>query len=257
MFDFKHNHHGAQRAQHHHGRPRRDGTRGDFRGDSRGAIGRQLRDELRRNLRHAAGNHPIDFDQLFGRGRPGPGVRRGEIRPLIFSALAQKPMHGYEVIQWLEDQSGGRWRPSAGSVYPTLQQLADEGLVTSEEVDGRRTYTLTEAGHAAADESAPRAWGRSERGRGSDGERQPDVRQLAMQLAAATIQVHKMGSPHAKAEAVKVLTAARKQMYRLLSEDEPEAGDDLGSNPDTGANSDTGASSESGSSAPAGQGPAA
>ena len=61
----------------------------------------------------------------------GPALRRGGIRPLILAALAQKPMHGYEVIQSLEAESGGRWRPSAGSVYPSLQQLADEGLVTS------------------------------------------------------------------------------------------------------------------------------
>ena len=77
-------------------------------------------------------------------------VRRGEIRPLILAVLATKPMHGYEVITELEAQSGGRWRPSAGSIYPTLQQLADEGLVTGEEIDGRRVYALTDEGKAAA-----------------------------------------------------------------------------------------------------------
>src|SRR5437762_625640 len=78
-------------------------------------------------------------------------VRRGDVRPLILAALKGQPMHGYQVIQELEAQSGGRWRPSAGSVYPTLQQLEDEGLVRSEEVDGRRTYSLTDAGRAAVE----------------------------------------------------------------------------------------------------------
>ena len=87
----------------------------------------------------------------FGGGRGHGGmVRRGEIRPLILAVLTTKPMHGYEVITELEAQSGGRWRPSAGSVYPTLQQLSDEGLVTSEEIDRRRVYALTDEGKAAA-----------------------------------------------------------------------------------------------------------
>jgi DNA-binding PadR family transcriptional regulator len=185
--------------------------------DLRGDIGREIREELRRNLRHGAGHQQFNFRDLFGRGGPGPIVRRGEIRTMILAALKEKPMHGYEVIQKLEEESGGRWRPSAGSVYPTLQQLADEGLVTSDEVDGRRTYTLTDEGRKAAAETTARpAWDEPE------GDSQPDVRQLAMQLAAAVIQVHKMGSPRARKEAVRVLTDARKQMYRLLSEDDVE-----------------------------------
>ena len=183
--------------------------------DIRGDVGRQLREELRRNLRHGAGHRSPSFRDIFGQARQGPAIRRGEIRPLILSVLRQKPMHGYEVIQELEAQSGGRWRPSAGSVYPTLQLLADEGLVTSQEVDGRRTYTLTEAGTKAAAETGGRSpWTESE------DDAQPDVMRLAMQLAGAVVQVQKMGSPRAKAEATRILSDARKQMYRLLSDDE-------------------------------------
>ena len=105
----------------------------------------------RHDPRHGPGNLPFPFRAMFGRtlGTRRP-LRRGEIRPLILAALAERPMHGYEVIQELEARSGGRWRPSAGSVYPTLQQLADEGLVSGEEVEGRRVYTLTADGRAAA-----------------------------------------------------------------------------------------------------------
>src|SRR5262245_50022324 len=134
----------------------------DHHHDIRGDIGREIRDELRRSLRRGASG--ADFNALrdfFGHGRHGPIVRRGEVRTHILAALRDKPMHGYEVIQELEAQSEGRWRPSAGSVYPTLQQLADEGLVTSEEVDGRRTYTLTDAGRKEAE----RAEGRADRSR--------------------------------------------------------------------------------------------
>jgi DNA-binding PadR family transcriptional regulator len=181
----------------------------------------EIRRELRQNLRHGQANAAFAFRDFFGRGRPGPAIRRGEIRPLILAALQQKPMHGYEVIQELEAESGGRWRPSAGSVYPTLQQLGDEGLVTSEEVDGRRTYTLTDEGRAAAAvASTTRSpWTEPEE------EREPDIRQLAVQLAGAVIQVHKMGSPRARGEARRILTDARRQMYRLLAEDVDEAED--------------------------------
>jgi DNA-binding PadR family transcriptional regulator len=181
---------------------------------------RDRRRDALRDARHA-GNLPFSLRDLFGRGSPGPSVRRGEIRPLILGVLLEKPMHGYEVIQELEAQSGGRWRPSAGSVYPTLQQLADEGLVTSVEVDGRRTYTLTDEGRTAAASSTARSpWAET------DDDREPDVRQLALQLAQAAIQVHRMGSPHARREANRILVDVRRQMYRLLADDEEAADED-------------------------------
>jgi DNA-binding PadR family transcriptional regulator len=169
---------------------------------------------------HDLDNLPAPLRRLFGRGRPGRGtVRRGEIKPLILRVLTLRPMHGYEVIQELEEQSGGRWRPSAGSVYPTLQQLADEGLVTSEEIDGRRTYTLTDGGRAAAAAAPPRPDWSAETGRG------PDLRRPALELARAALQVAAVGTPHARREAERVLTDARRQMYRLLADDEPADGD--------------------------------
>ena len=198
--------------EHHRGRPDMRHRRQDERGD----IGRQLREELRRNLRHGAGHRDANFGDLFG-GRRGPVVRRGEIRSLILGALTDKPMHGYEVIQALESQSEGRWRPSAGSIYPTLQLLSDEGLVSGEDLDGRRVYTLTDEGRKAAEAAKSRSpWTDT----GGDENRTPDVMHLAMQLGGAVVQVQRTGSPAARLEAVKILTEARKQLYRLLSEDE-------------------------------------
>ena len=167
---------------------------------------------------------PFGFGGRLGRGGWGRGaVRRGEIRPLILAVLTTKPMHGYEVIQALETQSGGRWRPSAGSVYPTLQQLADEGLVTSAEVDGRRTYTLTDTGRAAAAANpVPRPWDDASSGG------QPDLEELFMQLAGAVMQVQRMGSAHARTETTRILGDARRQVYRLLADDEAEPAADEG-----------------------------
>ena len=89
----------------------------------------------------------------------GARARRGDIRTAILRLLAEQPMHGYQIIQELSTRSGGVWNPSAGSIYPTLQQLADEGLVDSEESAGKKVYHLTDAGRAAVDdlgaESAP------------------------------------------------------------------------------------------------------
>jgi DNA-binding PadR family transcriptional regulator len=191
-------------------------------------IGRQLREELRRNLhrnlRQRVGHQEFDFADMFGGARRGAFVRRGEVRSLILATLKERPMHGYELIQELESQSGGRWRPSAGSIYPTLQQLSDEGLVIGEDVDGRRVYTLTEEGRKAAAEAGAAPWADSRDERGDT--RGQDLMRQVMELAAAIVQVHKVGSPQARSEAVRIVTDARKQMYRLLSEDEDAAADE-------------------------------
>ena len=90
-------------------------------------------------------------DHLDGYGGwHGHRARRGDISSLILTQLAQKPMHGYEIISALEEKSHGLWRPSAGSVYPTLQMLEDQDLLSSKEENGKRIYTLTEKGKAAA-----------------------------------------------------------------------------------------------------------
>ena len=74
-----------------------------------------------------------------------------EIRNALLTILAEAPGHGYEPIQRIEEKTEGAWKPSPGSVYPTLQLLEDEGLVTAVDRDGKRVYELTEAGRTDAE----------------------------------------------------------------------------------------------------------
>ena len=73
---------------------------------------------------------------------------RGDLKFVILRLVSKRPMHGYEVMKALEEESKGYYRPSPGSVYPTLQMLQDEGYVTVEEQEGKKIYTITDAGVA-------------------------------------------------------------------------------------------------------------
>jgi DNA-binding PadR family transcriptional regulator len=155
----------------------------------------------------------------FGAG--GPAVKRGIVRLAVLRTLLDGPKHGYQIIQDLEAKTGGRWRPSAGSVYPTLQQLEDEGLVRSEERDGRRVYVLTEEGRRAAEDvrggPAERFFeGRAERGTDS-------LHFLAAQVVVAAVQVERIGSSAARERADAILREARRELYRILAEDDAGA----------------------------------
>src|SRR5271167_4922956 len=80
-----------------------------------------------------------------GRGRK---ARRGDIRTAALLLLAEEPRNGYQIMQEVSERSDGVWRPSPGSVYPALQQLEDEGLIRSDEIDGRKLFRLTDEGRA-------------------------------------------------------------------------------------------------------------
>src|SRR5215467_3666421 len=87
----------------------------------------------------------------------GPKAGRGDVRAAILALLREGPRNGYQIMSEIEERSGGAWRPSPGAVYPALQQLADEGLIAGEESAGRRTFTLTDAGHQYIGENPERA----------------------------------------------------------------------------------------------------
>jgi DNA-binding PadR family transcriptional regulator len=132
-------------------------------------------------------------------------------------------MHGYQIIQELSERSGGIWRPSAGSVYPTLQQLQDEGLVRSDERDGRRVFELTDAGRAEADTYARRG---REPWKLEGADDASDFRKALMLLMRASMQVSQAGQPETVAEARRILVDARRSMYRLLADDDIEPDDE-------------------------------
>jgi DNA-binding PadR family transcriptional regulator len=90
-----------------------------------------------------SGRFPWMAGLYFGRQR---FFEAGEIRLAILSLLAEGPKHGYQLMKEMSERSGGTYRASAGSVYPTLQQLEDEGMVRADTQNGRRVYHLTAAG---------------------------------------------------------------------------------------------------------------
>jgi DNA-binding PadR family transcriptional regulator len=154
------------------------------------------------------------FEQKVGGTRMG----RGDVRAAVLALLAEKPMHGYQIIQQIEERSGGSWKPSPGSVYPTLQLLADEGLIKAEEAGGRKTYSLTEEGQqvadAAAEKSAPwESTGPRESARSSA------LPKAGIDLAQAVAQVGRSGSPEQVKEAVAVLDDARRKLFSILAQD--------------------------------------
>ena len=154
----------------------------------------------------------------FGRGR-GRGRGRGaNVRGAVLALLAERPMHGYEMIQEIERRSGGAWRPSPGSVYPTLQLLEDEGLIESEAAEGgRRRFTLTEQGRAeqaASDARAP--WEQI----GEDvGSTIVDMRTAVHGIMQAMVEVHRVGTDEQRERAREVLAETRRKLYAILAEE--------------------------------------
>lgn len=148
--------------------------------------------------------------------RSGSRAGRGEVRSAVLALLAERPMHGYQIIREIEERSGGSWKPSAGSVYPTLQLLADEGLISAEESNGRKIYSLTEAGKeeiAGSDAAAPwDATGPSSGGFAA-------LPKAGMELAQAVAQVGRTGTSKQVQEAVTVLDEARRRLYSILAQD--------------------------------------
>jgi len=143
-------------------------------------------------------------------------VGRGDVRAAVLALLAEEPMHGYQIIHEIDQRSEGAWKPSAGSVYPTLQMLADEGLITAKESNGRKTYSLTKEGKPEAEAAAatpPWAGGMSHSHAAKTA-----LPKAGVELAQAAAQVGRSGSPEQVAEAVTVLDEARRKLYAILAQ---------------------------------------
>ncbi|GAA0997314.1 PadR family transcriptional regulator [Subtercola frigoramans] len=151
--------------------------------------------------------------------RVGTRVGRGDVREAVLALLAEQPMHGYQIIHEIEERSGGRWKPSAGSVYPTLQLLSDEGLIEATESNGRKTYTLTDAGREKVAASDSTTFGANESTESKDGHRFTALPKAGVELAQAAAQVGRTGSPEQVKQAVAVLEDARRRLYAILAQD--------------------------------------
>ena len=180
--------------------------------------------------RRAHPGWPDDLDRFAGppfvgrrgrgpRGGPRGGrgfgrARRGDIRAALLALLAERPMHGYEMIQELGARTGGAWEPSPGSVYPTLTLLEEEGLIEGTNEAGKRQYQLTDAGReAAAAAEGPAPWEQVVSGAG------PEVFALRDALAStmpAIKQVFRVGTPAQQAKVADILVDARRRIYEVL-----------------------------------------
>ena len=157
-----------------------------------------------------------------GRSAGGRKARRGDIRTAALLLLAEEPRNGYQIMQEVEERSDGVWRPSPGSVYPALPQLEDEGLIRSEEIDGRKLFALTDAGRALVEERGeekPAPW---EQMSGDVSDEAFELGKLMREVAFAFVQVMRTGSEAQMAEARKVLVAARRDLYRILADGDPD-----------------------------------
>ncbi len=125
-------------------------------------------------------------------------------------------MHGYEMITEIGERTSGAWRPSPGSVYPTLQLLEEEGLISAQETGGKRLFTLTETGRAEAEAGQDEPW--QEAGRGVDWEAIQEVRQALMSVEHAVRQVMGTGTAEQRAKGMTVLNEARRKLYLILAE---------------------------------------
>jgi DNA-binding PadR family transcriptional regulator len=153
-----------------------------------------------------------------GRGRGRGRAGRGDIRAVILSVLSEGPSNGYSVIKTIAERTGGVWRPSPGSVYPTLQQLVDEELIEAIG-EGRRTeYALTAAGEAYVKENSEelsRAW---ESGAPKRSEQELAFQQSVGKLMGVVGQFHHAASDAQRAAAVEKLDEVRRALYLILAD---------------------------------------
>jgi DNA-binding PadR family transcriptional regulator len=132
-------------------------------------------------------------------------------------------MHGYELIKEIEERSQGAWTPSAGSIYPTLQMLEDEGLIRGEETDGKRRFTLTDAGVAEQKEKATEVTPWDAARAGVD----PEAFALKNSLRKLLHSVRQVfdADEQQQKEVRELLDETRRRVYLILAEDSDGASD--------------------------------
>ncbi len=169
---------------------------------------RQLRDEFARS-------HPMSRGR--GRGRGGPRARRGDVRAAVLALLAERPMHGYEMIKELEERTGGAWTPSPGSIYPTLQMLEDAELIQGEETEGKRRFSLTDGGKAEQESRAGEETPWDAARAGADPEA-IHLRDSVVKLNHSFGQVFHAGDEDQRRRVRELLDETRRKVYAILAE---------------------------------------
>lgn len=179
------------------------------------------------------GGPPPWLSGIFGlvpQGRPQrPRAKRGDVRAAILDVLAVEPLNGYQVIQQIAERSGGQWKPSPGSVYPTVSQLEDEGLIATDDARGR-TFRLTAEGEAYVaehPEELAAVWSDFEDEPAR--EEGPDLSVLKSevgQLMSAVWQILSSGTDGQRRDAMAVLIETRRKLYGLLAEEDPRGRSD-------------------------------
>jgi DNA-binding PadR family transcriptional regulator len=161
-------------------------------------------------------------------GGRGPRVRRGDVRAAILDLMAEgeQAWNGYQFIQTIAERTDGVWRPSAGSVYPALQQLEDEGLIETAtgQDDRRRMYTLTDAGRQYVADHAAEIRSSWDAVTGSVDDAEYQLRDTIRQVIVAAAQVQQAGSAAQVQQANKILADTRRALYRILAADSDEPG---------------------------------
>jgi DNA-binding PadR family transcriptional regulator len=153
------------------------------------------------------------FREAFAHGWRGGGrARRGDIKFLILEVLTEGPRHGYDIIMELEKKSNGRYRPSPGSVYPTLTLLEEGGYVTGDTAEGKRIFTITDRGRELLTKKPADASAEADDG--------IDLRGSAIKLSAAVIQAARASDADSQAKVRDVLDTARREIYKILAESE-------------------------------------
>ena len=152
----------------------------------------------------------------------GPKVRRGDVRSAVLDVLSREPMNGYQVIQEIAERTGGVWKPSPGSVYPTVQQLEDEGLVEGVASERRRLLQLTAEGRRYVEEH-PEEMAATWRVFEQTAEEEPsDLKPAIGQVMGAVWQIVTTGTRQQRAEAAEILADTRRRLYGLLAEGDAE-----------------------------------
>ena len=156
----------------------------------------------------------------------GPKAGRGDVRAAILALLQEGPLNGYQIMAEIEERSGGAWRPSPGAVYPALSQLADEGLIMAEESGGRRTFSLSDAGRAYIAENPDMARGARESTAQQEAWQLPGLFAAAARLGSGIVQLAHAGTPEQVSAAERLLERTRRELYRILAEDDADPGDE-------------------------------